>query len=621
MPVVRWRWPLYTLVAGIAALVVLPLWLVQQLPASGWTQNLHIARVLADVLERGPDGLHGRLWVATPNSLVPYCLALAAPKLGLVAAARLLATLALLALPWTWLAWLRASGRSPWLAVAALPWLLGPAYLQGDLPLLVAWPLWFGALAVQLAAMRVGGAARWLLLAVLLLGLAVTHPVPWLTALGLLPILALLRAGRTGLRAALRLLALTLLAAAPSVLVLVPWARKIAASLGGTAGFAQAWRSEWWLPGDNFRQLADLSLDGFGNHGPRIDSLKELSERSAEMLAFLWLAALVVWLAAAMRQAREQAPQQGALADPHPVHALAALTLAYFLLPSRLIAPLPLLQFSGLLPPVIAVVAVLALPLDPLAPPRSMRVRSWLASAALVVVAVALPAFAMRSLLLDSVGFGALDQALAKLPPNKRVCTVSARSDVRHVRAGVHDDLGAWPLIARGGLVNEPVPDVLWTPVVEYPHGRLPWLPRAADVRLDDARACQYFLIFRDPGVAIDQVARQFKVLPRIYSRDMWEIYVNLHDAQWPPPTWLTPQTERMVACTTAMIGLQPPQMPAEQVETMQLRARLGWNIRCVEPPPAPEPAAVAPPGRFAVPMPISPPHAQQVPAPPTVLH
>ena len=74
----------------------------------------------------------------TPIAFVPYVLALLGPSLGFALAARILATLALLALPWTWLAWLRASGRSPWLVVAALPWLLGPAYLQGELPLLVA---------------------------------------------------------------------------------------------------------------------------------------------------------------------------------------------------------------------------------------------------------------------------------------------------------------------------------------------------------------------------------------------------------------------------------------------------------------------------------------------------
>ncbi len=583
MAPVRWQWPLYTLVVGVCALVVLPIWLVHQLPAAGWTQSMHIARVLSDVLAHGPDGLHGRLGVPTPIAVVPYFLALLGPSLGFALAARILATLALLALPWTWLAWLRASGRSPWLVVAALPWLLGPAYLQGELPLLVAWPLWFGALAAQLAAIRHRGAARWVLVALLAAALAVTHPVPWLLALGGLPILAALRTGRAGLRVALGQLGATLLALLPSVLLWVPWAAKILQSLGGMPSFFRAWRTEWWLPGDNLRQLADLSLDGFGNHGPRIDSLREFSERSGELLAFVWLLALTVWLAAAIRQAREQAPAPAPL-DPHPVHALAALMVGYFLLPARLLAPLPLLQFSGLLPPILAVLAVLALPLDPLAPPPSMRIRTWCASGLLLVVVVALPAFALRSLLLDSVGFGALDRALAALPADQRVCTVSARSDVRHVRAGVHDDLGAWPLIARGGLVNEPVPEVLWTPVVEFPNGHLPWLPRAQDVRLDDARACQYFLIFRDPGVAVENIAKQFKVLPRIYSRDMWEIYVNLRAAPWPPPAWLTPQTERMVACGTALIGLPPVQMPPEQAETLQLRTRLGWSIRCIEP-------------------------------------
>ncbi len=622
MPVVRWRWPLYTLVLGISALVALPLWLVHVLPAAGWTQNLHIARVLSDVMTRGPDALHGRLWVPTPVTLVPYALALLGPKIGFAMAARLVATLALFALPWAWIGWLRASGRSPWLVVAALPWLMGPAYLQGDLPLLVAWPLWFWALAAQLQAMRAGGAWRWLRLAVPVALLAVTQPVAFLTILGLLPILAILQIGRAGWRSALRSLILTLLALLPAIALLVPWVGKILASLGGTHAFAQAWRSEWWLPGDNFRQLADLSLDGFGNHGPRIDSLKEMRERVGEMLAFAWLLALMVWLAAAMRQARERPKPQDELANPHPAHALAALTLAYFLLPARLIAPIPLLQFSGLLPPVVGMLAALALPLDPLAPPPSMRTRTWLASAVLLIVVAVLPAFAMRSLLLDSVGFGSMTQALATLPVDQRVCTVSARSDVRHVRAGVHDDLAAWPLILRGGLVNEPVPDVLWTPVVEYANGHLPYLPRAQDVRLDDARACTYIAVFRDPGVAVDQIAKQFKPLPRLYSRDMWEIYQNLRATPWPPPVWLTPQTERMTACATAMIGLVPVQMPPEQVETMQARARLGWNIRCVDvAPQPPEQLPVNAPMRLAVPIPQQPPQAQRVPVTPTVLH
>ena len=627
----RWRWPLYTLLFGIAVLAVLPLWLVRVLPASGWTQNMHVARVLADVITHGPDAFHGRLWVPTPNSLVPYWLALLGPKLGFALATRLLATLALLGLPWAWLAWLRASGRSPWLAMAALPWLLGPAYLQGDLPLLVAWPLWFLALAFHLRAMeppsllKTGcGLRRWLLLALPVALMAMTHPVAWLTILALLPILALLQAGRTGVRTALRHLLLTLLAVLPSIALLLPWIGKVLASIGGLRGFQRAWRSEWWLPGDNLRQLADLSLDGFGNHGPRIDSLLELQERSGELLAFAWLVALVLWLAASMRASREQAAEPAPLLNPHPVHALAAVTLGYFLLPARLIAPLPLAQFSAHLPPIIAMLAALALPLDPLAPPRSVRVRTWVASAVLVVVAVALPVYALRSILLDSAAFGGLEQAMAALPQGKRVCTISARSDTRHVRAGVHDDLGAWPLILRGGLVNEPVPDVIWTPVIEHTHGHLPYLPRASELRLEDAKACQFFALFRDPGVQVEQITRQFRPLPRLYGRDMWEIYQNLKAGPWPPPLWLTPQTERMVACALGQMGMPPVEMPAEQVETMQIRTRLGWNIRCVEPVLAPLPVPNPPSGAIQPPRMAVPQHVpvlQGVPDAPSVLH
>ena len=625
MPVVRWRWPLYTLIVGLSAFAVLPIWLVRVLPASGWTQSLHVARVLADVLAHGPDAFHGRLWVPTPISLVPYILAIGGAKIGFTLTARLLATLALLGLPWAWLAYLRASGRSPWLVIAALPWLMGPAYLQGELSLLVAWPLWFLALALQLRAMQLGGWRRWALLALPVALLAVTHPVAWLTLLGLLPILALLQVGRSGWRVAMRHVATSLVAVLPSIAVLLPWLGKVLKSLGGRHNFWRAWHSEWWLPGDNFRQLTDLSLDGFGNHGPRIESFKELGERSGELLAFAWLLALVVWLTAAMRDARERAQTPVPLADPHPVHALAVVAFGYFLLPARLIAPLPLLQFSGMLPPIIAILAALASPLDPLSPPRSARLRTWLASGTLLVVAIALPVHALRSLLLDSVGFGSLEQALATLPPNQRVCTVSARSDVRHVRAGVHEDLAAWPLILRGGLVNEPVPDVLWTPVVEYEHGRLPYLPRATELRLDDARACQFFVVFRDPGVQVEQIAAQFKPLPRLYGRDMWEIYQNLRATPWPPPVWLNPQTERMVACALAQLGLPPTPMAAEQVETMQVRARLGWNIRCVDAPARPAPASPAPlvpPPLLAPPSPrLAVPQPLHVPVSPSVLH
>jgi hypothetical protein len=618
MPAVRWRWPLYTLLLGIAVLAVLPLWVVRVLPASGWTQNMHVARVLADVIARGPDAYHGRLWVPTPNSLVPYTLALLGSHLGYVLATRLLATLALLGLPWAWLAWLRASGRSPWLAIAALPWLLGPAYLQGDLPLLLAWPLCFAALALHLRAMEQGGWRRWLLLALPLTLLAVTHPVVWLAILALLPLLAILQAGRTGWRPALRHLLLTLLAVLPSIALLLPWMGKVLASLGGLRGFQRAWRSEWWLPGDNLRQLADLSLDGFGNHGPRIESLLELRERSGELLAFAWLVALVMWLAASMREARERTETSPAPLNPHPVHALAIVTLGYFLLPARLIAPLPLGQFSALLPPVIAMLAALALPFDPLVPPRSVRLRTWAASAVLLTVAVALPVYALRSMLLDSAAFGGLEQAMAAIPQNQRVCTISARSDTRHVRAGVHDDLGAWPLILRGGLVNEAVPDVLWTPVIEHTHGHLPYLPRAQEMRLEDGKACQYFAVFRDPGVQIEQITRQFRPLPRVYGRDMWEIYQNLKVGPWPPPLWLTPQTERMLACALGQMGLQPVEMPAEQAETMQVRVRLGWNIRCIDPVLPPTTAPIQPP-RMAVPQHM--PLLQGVPDAPGVLH
>lgn len=589
-----WRVPLLALCAGILLLILLPLWTVPVLPASGWTSALHEARLLADVLRHGPDAYHARLWVPTPMTAVPYLLALTGPS-HLEMALRLLASLALLSTVLVWWLWLRNTKRSPWLLVGALPWLVSQPFLQGDIAILLSWPLWFGTLALQIPAMR--RTWLWPLVALLVTLVALTHPLPWLSLLVLLPLLALLQAGRHGWKNALKWTLFSLLSSLPSVLLLRPWWLKVLTSMNGWPGMVQAWRQEWWLPGDNFRQLVDLSLDRLNPHAAQIPEMKQLFDHHGELVAFAWTTALIVWLAASVRQGREN--PQNTVKNPQPIHALVLLSLAYFLLPARIHSPLALPVVGGQLPPLLAILAVLALPLDPLQPPLTFRVRTWLATLTLVVVAVALPLLAWQSLLLDATSFGSLHQAFATIPEGQRVCTLSARSDVRHVRAGVFDDLGGWSLILRGGLSNEPAPNPGLSPLTEEPLGHLPWLPRANDARLKDMAPCQYIAVFRDPGVALTEITKQFRALPQLYAHDAWEVFQNVRAGPWPPPQPLTPDEERLNACFFTMFGLPPEDMPDEQPQALSARLGLDWGPNCLPfTPPArvpgfPPPVAV----------------------------
>lgn len=599
MPPPLWRWPLAAFVTGLVLLTIAPLWLAAVLPSNGWVETLHVARLLSDVLLEGQDAYHARLWVPTPMSTVPYLIAWFGPYVGFDEAMRALASLALAGTVAAWAVWLRATGRSALLLVAALPWLISQPYLRGDVAVLVATPLIFLALALHAQALQHPGVWRWLVMAVLIALAGVTHPLAGFGLAVGLPLLGLLHAVHVGWQRAGAAAGLALLADLPLLLILRPWWQKVLQSLGGWPQFVSGWATEWWPPSDNFRQLVDFSLDRLTPHALQLRVFQDLPDHLGEFLAFGWVLALAIWAGVAIRQRREYeaGPEpRPALPHPQPVYVLLVLLVAYFIAPARIHGPLPLAVVGAHIPTLLAMVASLSITLDPLKAPTGLRIRTAVAGVLFALTALILPVQAWQAILVDATTYGSLDDAYGAIPEGKRVCTVSARNDVRRMHVGIHDQVAAWSVILRGGLTQEPAPDAGWTPLVEQPLGHLPPQPRLPEVRLADMKACEYIVVFRDPGVAVEKVSSELKPLPRVYSRGPWEIFLNIRAAPWPPPLWMTPVNERMTACVQGLFGLAPTVHVTEHTDAMRARALLGWGQRCAEPPApvaAPVPAAV----------------------------
>ena len=618
-----WRWPLAVLVVGIVLLTLAPLWMAAVLPSSGWMESLHIGRLLSDVLQDGPDDFHARLWVPTPESAVAYVLAWLGPTLGFDHAMRALTSLALVATVATWWLWLRSTGRASVLLLAALPWLISQPLLHGDVPILVSWPLCFATLALHAQVLQlphtfsVAALWRWAVMALLIVLVSVTHPVPWLGLAMGLPLLTLLFLPQLGVTRTLATTLLALLAQLPALLVLRPWWRKVLQSVGGWHEFTRGWVTEWWSPSDNFRQLVDFSLDRLSPHALQLRVAQDLPDHAGEFMAFGWLVALTIWAGVSIRERREQALHpEVPVTRPHPQPLLVAamLLVAYFVVPARLHAPLPLAVVGGQIPSVLAMVAALAIPLNPLQPPRGVVGRTWLALGMFTVIALALPLQAWQTMLLDGTTYGHLEDAYNAIPEGKRVCSITARNDVRRMHVGVHDQIAAWSLILRGGLTQEPAPDAGWTPVVEQPFGHLPLQPRLPEIRLADMGACEYIVVFRDPGVPAQRITTELKALPRIYERGPWEIFLNIRANRWPPPVWMTPANDRMGYCALGLVGLTPPTTVAEHTDAMRARALLGWGQRCSD-APAPVTRVPSPPLQAAPPVPGG--AGQPAPTPP----
>ncbi len=150
--------------------------------ASPWLPMANLGRhvQLLDIAVRYNDAQTAyRDWFLLPNVLepgtLPLWLARLLPYLNAWVVARLLLSAYVVGLPLALLAVARAMGRSPWLALFAVPLTWNALVNAGELNFLVALPLLFWVVALARTLAVAGGARRGVLLAVVLMLLFLCH--------------------------------------------------------------------------------------------------------------------------------------------------------------------------------------------------------------------------------------------------------------------------------------------------------------------------------------------------------------------------------------------------------------------------------------------------------------
>ena len=175
------RWLLVAAILGNLA----ALWTVQWLPLG----RLGLAVQSLDLAARYYDAETGyRGWFLLPHVLDPGTLAdwlaRALPLLNAWTIAKLWLSFYVVGLPLAMLALARALGRSPWLALFALPLTWNALANAGLLDVLIALPLLFFAMALARTMAAIGGVWRGALLAVTLVLLFFAHIAFFALALG-----------------------------------------------------------------------------------------------------------------------------------------------------------------------------------------------------------------------------------------------------------------------------------------------------------------------------------------------------------------------------------------------------------------------------------------------------
>lgn len=165
----------WTLLA-LSVISVMPLWLVEFLPIIDLPQHLGQVTALREYLQGNP------LFVATfePNWFTPYMIGNLlmyglSSLMPMLVAAKLMVSVALVAVPWSIRLMLGAAGGDRRLAILAIPCAFSTAYYWGFLPFLIGIPLVFLALASAIRFDRDPDLRNGLTLAALMLVLFPTH--------------------------------------------------------------------------------------------------------------------------------------------------------------------------------------------------------------------------------------------------------------------------------------------------------------------------------------------------------------------------------------------------------------------------------------------------------------
>lgn len=607
----------YAVAAAFTVLCVLPLWVVDLPPLLDMGQHLHMATILHDWARDPQYAAHYvRVPGLTPSWFYPTALDLLAWLRDVEWANRVLLTLCLAAVPWTALWLLRVAGHSPWLVLGVVPWVLNYDFFLGYVDHLAALPIFLALLASHLRWLQAPTWQRGLRVAGLLVWLALTHYLLFGVGLLILPLLALTLGLRRGWKVGLGHGLRDLLFGVPALALLARWAARQAATSGGWKPLLAQPGAERVLPLATLREITERLFDVFEPHGPDIQGVSDLlMHRQGEVVSVLWLIGLGAWTLSSVRQQR-LARAEGQR-DPIAEHGTAYLSwalffviLAYFVLPEELRRPIWLYGIHFRLVEVMAILAVLALPLRP-AEPRAVPIRTVLGTLAMAAAALWMPLATMQSFLLARTEFGAIRQAYGSIRPGAKVLTLHPRACSRYLHACVLHDIGTWYAVMRGGYVPVPFGDPALQRVQVRADRQLPAPPVEEPESFSwqaHGRYYDYIAVYKDLGEPTLGFESQFKNLPRVYQRGHWQVFQNLQPVAFPEPTpeALREQQQRasMVEYVQWLAGLQgmaqPHQLPVALRVSAEWLARLGWNQRSAAvpvlslplPPPAPPPPA-----------------------------
>ena len=429
---------------------LLPIWTVRWLPMGDLFGHVQ----LMDIVLRydDPATVYSEVFVL-PRTLDPNTLSLwfarCVPGLGALAASRLLMSAYVVGLPLS-LAWLaRVMGRSPFLALLAVPMTWNPLVNIGFLNYVLALPVLFCVLALARRVADRGGWLRGVLLCLLLVLLFFCHVIAFLIGMAMATFVLLWHG--QGWQRLLRLWAV--LAAAPIGLQWV-WRKFVALEAtaeGRTFGTASGDLALWFLkPRELVAQLYEWAFQYFRDGADK---------KMAWTLLALWLTLLALgWL---RRGWRDAVPWQG-----RSLEVMTLITaILYFFLPSHM-------NEMSIITERVVVQTLLLLALWP-----QLHFRGWQRWLLVPIVALALGyAWVVRAEFarFERMEVGNLADGLRELPQKSRFCYVLVERDNDTTYMG-----SLWHLpraifaLQHGGRVDDSFAVRPYTPV-QYRPGVIP---------------------------------------------------------------------------------------------------------------------------------------------------
>ncbi len=561
----RWPWLCYALTALLTLLAVTPIWTADLLPLVDAGSHLHLITILHDlslpVFAKHYIKVHAIVPYISYYALVDWL----AYFRDVEWANRVVLSGCLIAVPLSTFSLLRAAGHSRWLVLGVLPWLLNADFFMGFFSFLMSIPLLLWLMAAHLRWLRQPTWKRGLLVAGLLCAMATTHYLLWAIALALLPLLALQFGLRQRWWRTLWWPVRDGLLGLPSIGVLLPWFLKYfvfaegvttsdqaAAARQGTflQKLSHVYAGEHLGPVDNLRQLFDRMFDPVGSPNAPLNLLY----RPGELVSLLWILGFVLWMVAGVRQQRNTAQQQMIIqetsspadrfdipGDSYVGWLLGWTVLLYFVFPQHLLRPIWLLGVNFRLVEVMAMLAVIALPIRPMQAPADFRLRTWAGTLCMIAASLVLSWSTYRCFRHAQDEYGAIRQAYAAIPSGKAVLTLRSKRASSWFRYHVFNGIGEYYGVMRRGYVPYSFADTSSKPVVinramAYPAPS--WDAQDQFTWQEHGRFYDYIALFDDPAAPPPSwLAELPPTLKPVFRRGAWRILRNPSPDVWPPPT------------------------------------------------------------------------------------